>query len=76
MTQERLERLAGFWQVLTGDIKIAWGRLARDPLMIAEGLADQRAGWLRQRRARAVETAARQLEEFHERNRNWDFSNH
>ena len=69
------DRLAGIWRELVGDVKIGWGRLTGDPLAIADGLDDQRAGRIRQRHGISKETVALQLRDFHERNRNWDLSN-
>ena len=69
------ERFAGICKEFVGNVKVGWGKLANDPLALADGLDDLRAGRLQQRHAISKETAALQLRDFHERNRNWDLLN-
>lgn len=68
-------RLAGMWKQIRGEAEELWGKLVDDPQITAAGLRDQRAGRVQVRLAASRESAARQLRDFYERNRNWDLSN-
>lgn len=66
---------AGRCRQLRGQVKEFWGGLTRDTLLAADGARDQHAGKIRQRRGVAKETAARQLKDFFDRNRDWRLLN-
>jgi uncharacterized protein YjbJ (UPF0337 family) len=72
MTQNRL---AGMWRQIRGEAEALWGKMTDDPQITADGIRDQRAGKVQIRLAIAQESAARQLKDFYQRNRNWDLSN-
>jgi uncharacterized protein YjbJ (UPF0337 family) len=69
-------RFAGMWKHFRGKAEESWGKLIDDPQVTATGLRDQRAGKEQVHLAASRESAARQLREFYERNRNWNLSNH
>jgi uncharacterized protein YjbJ (UPF0337 family) len=66
------ERVAGIWKQVNGKLKERWGRLTDDRRLVTAGMLDQRAGRIQERYAASKEEAARQLEEFFDRNRDWD----
>ena len=70
------DHIAGIWQQVRGEIKEIVGTLANAPKLIAAGLRDQHAGRNRERLGISHENAARQLKEFHLRNRNWKLLGH
>ena len=72
MNQDRFE---GIWKQLRGKVKGRWGKLTNNPLVVTAGTRDQRAGEIQERYRVVKEKAARQLNDFLDRNRNWDFSN-
>ena len=72
MNQDRFE---GNWRQFGGKVKEQWGRLTNDPQRESAGRRDQLAGGIQERYGVAKEEAARQLKDFLDRNRNWDFAN-
>lgn len=70
------DRIAGICRQFMGSVKVHWGTLTNNPRLIIAGTSDQRAGRIQERYANSQEKAARQLEEFLERNRNWHSLNH
>lgn len=69
-------RLAGMWQQFRGVAAELWGNLIDNPQVTAAGLSNQRAAKVQIRLAASRESAARELRDFYERNRDWDLSNH
>ncbi len=65
------DHIAGIWQQVSGEIKEIVGSLTKAPTLVAAGLRDQHAGRHRERLGISREHAARQLAEFHARNRDW-----
>jgi uncharacterized protein YjbJ (UPF0337 family) len=70
------DRFAGICRQFTGTMKERWGNLTNNPLVVAAGTRDQREGRIQERYGVSQENAARQLEDFFARNRNWDLSSH
>jgi uncharacterized protein YjbJ (UPF0337 family) len=69
------ERFEGNWKQLGGKVNERWGRLTNDPQRELAGRRTQVAGRIQKRYGIAKEEAARQLEDFLDRNRNWHLSN-
>lgn len=69
------ERVAGIWKQWRGRVMESWGKLTADPRTIRAGARARIAGRIQERHGRSQETAARQLQEFFHRNRDWDLSN-
>jgi uncharacterized protein YjbJ (UPF0337 family) len=71
------DRFHGICLQFSGRLKEQIGRLAGDPRAQAAGKSDQFAGRVLEQRGIAAQEAARQLEDFMRRNRNWwDLSRH
>ena len=67
-----LDQMEGsLWQAM-GKVKEQWGVLIGDSFVAAAGRRDQLVGKIQKRRGTAAQDAARQLEDFMQRNRNWD----
>jgi uncharacterized protein YjbJ (UPF0337 family) len=69
------DQFAGIWKQFKGTIKGRWGKLTNNPFVVTAGTRDQRAGKIQEQYGVSKETAARQLKDFFDRNRNWDLSN-
>ncbi len=69
------DRLEGNWKQFGGKVKERWGRLTHDPQCESAGRRDQVAGIVQERYGISIEEAARQLQDFLDRNRNWDLPN-
>ena len=52
-------------------MKQQWGAFTLDPLAVAAGTLDRRAGRVQEQRGISRQEADRQLEDFMSRNRNW-----
>jgi uncharacterized protein YjbJ (UPF0337 family) len=65
------DRIHGIWKQFGGKIKERWGMLTEDPLAVAAGRHDRLAGRAQEQRGISKQEAARQLEDFRSRNRNW-----
>jgi uncharacterized protein YjbJ (UPF0337 family) len=70
------DRFAGICKKIVGYLEVRWGLLTNDPQAIAAGSRDQRTGKNLERIGISRENAARQLDEFLKRNRNWNLLNH
>ena len=68
------DRWEGSWKQFGGKVKEQWGRLTRDHQCESDGRRDQVAGRVQERYGISTEEAARQLQDFLDRNRDWDFS--
>ena len=69
------DRFAGICKQFSGKVKEHWGKRTNNPLVVTAGTRDQLAGRIQERYGVAKEKAARQLNDFLDRNRNWDLSN-
>ena len=69
------DRCAGIWKQFRGKVRGRWGELTNNPLVVTAGTRDQLAGRIQERYGVAKEEAARQLQDFLDRNRNWDLPN-
>jgi uncharacterized protein YjbJ (UPF0337 family) len=69
------DQFAGIYKQFSGKMKGGWGKLTNNPLLVTAGTRDQRAGRIQEEYGVSKETAARQLKDFLDRNRNWDLSN-
>jgi len=69
------DRFAGIWKQFRGTVKGRWGKLTNNPLVVTAGTRDQLAGRIQERYGVSKATAARQLKDFLDHNRNWDLSN-
>jgi len=65
------DQLAGTWKQVGGKVTEHWGRFTRDPQRESAGQRAQFEGRLQARRGSEKAAAARQLDEFISRNRNW-----
>jgi len=65
------DRIAGIWKQFKGDVKFHWGHLTANRRVISAGIRDRRAGKAQEHYGISRENAARQLDEFFARNRNW-----
>jgi uncharacterized protein YjbJ (UPF0337 family) len=65
------ERFHGICMQFSGTVKEQWGRLAGDPHVVAAGRSDRFAGRILEQRGISSQEAARQLDDFMRRNRNW-----
>jgi uncharacterized protein YjbJ (UPF0337 family) len=65
------DRIAGNWKQVIGGLKVRWGKLIDAPLVIDAGTFDQHEGMIQERYGISQENSARELEDFLERNRNW-----
>ena len=65
------DRIHGICMQVSGTVKEQWGKLARDPHVMAAGRSDRFAGRILEQRAISAQQAARQLDDFMRRNRNW-----
>jgi uncharacterized protein YjbJ (UPF0337 family) len=63
--------LQGISKQLSGTLKVCWGRLNGDSLVVAAGRRDRLAGRIQEQRGISKQAADRQIEEFRSRNRNW-----
>ncbi len=68
------DRFEGTCKRVGGKVKEQCGRLTHDPQLEFAGRRDQLAGSNQERYGVAKEEAARQLQDFYARNRNWDLS--
>jgi uncharacterized protein YjbJ (UPF0337 family) len=68
MNQDRFE---GNWKQLSGKVREQWGRRTNDPQRELAGRRDQLAGRIQERYGISNEEAARQLNDFLDRNSNW-----
>jgi uncharacterized protein YjbJ (UPF0337 family) len=66
------DRCAGIIRQVMGSMKERWGKLTANPVVECAGARDQRAGRMQERYGVSREMAAREFNEFLERNRNWD----
>ena len=69
------DRIEGGWKQFSGQMREQWGRLTRDPKLELVGKRDQIVGRVLERYGISKERAARQLRDFHDRNRDWNPSN-
>ena len=69
------DRFEGNYRQVSGKVKEQLGRLTHDPQREFAGKRDQLAGSNQERYGVAKEEAARQLQDFYARNRNWDLTN-
>ena len=69
-----LDRLQGIWQQFGGRMQEHWGALIDDPAAAAAGRRGRLAGRVLEQRGIYKQQAARQLEQFLVRNRNWQDS--
>jgi uncharacterized protein YjbJ (UPF0337 family) len=65
------DRIQGICRQFGGKLKEHWGTLTDDPLAAAAGRRDRLAGRIQEQRGISKQEAARQLEDFMSRNRNW-----
>ncbi|MGA8048634.1 MAG: CsbD family protein [Burkholderiales bacterium] len=71
------DRIHGVWKQFEGSVKEQWGTLSSAPRMVAAGKRDRIAGRIEEQRGVSKQQADRQLEDFMQRNRNWqDLSQH
>jgi uncharacterized protein YjbJ (UPF0337 family) len=68
------DRLEGMWKQLSGKVREEWCRLAGDTTGMIAARRDQNSGWNQEGRGVSEETFARQLRDFHVRNRDWDLT--
>lgn len=68
------DRWEGNWKQFGGKVTEQWGRLTHDPRRASAGRREQVAGRVQERYGISTEEAARQLQDFLDRNRNWDLS--
>ena len=65
------DRIHGICMQFGGTLKQQWGKLTGDSNAVAAGRSDQFAGRILEQRGIAAQEAARQLQDFMRRNRNW-----
>jgi uncharacterized protein YjbJ (UPF0337 family) len=65
------DRFHGIWKQFSGKVKEQWGTLTEDPHAVAAGRHGWLAGRVQEQRGISKQEAARQLEDFMSRNRNW-----
>jgi uncharacterized protein YjbJ (UPF0337 family) len=65
------DRYHGIRKQLGGKVRQWWGSLTDDPLAVAAGIQNQRAGRIQERRGIAKQEADRELADFMRHNRNW-----
>lgn len=66
------DRYFGILRQFVGVVKERWGRLTDNPGVASAGARDQRAGKMQERYGVSKDMAAREFNEFLERNREWD----
>jgi uncharacterized protein YjbJ (UPF0337 family) len=66
------DRLVGMFRQLVGRLKERWGQVTDNPALESAGAGDRRAGRQRERFGVSKDMAAREFNEFLERNRDWD----
>lgn len=66
------DRCAGIWKQIRGRVKGRWGELTNNPFVVMAGTRDQLAGAIQERYGVAKEESTRQLNDFRDRNRNWN----
>ncbi len=65
------DQFAGIWKQFRGKVKVSWGQLTHNSLVVAAGRCDQLAGSIQERYGISKAKSARQLKDFLDRNRNW-----
>ena len=68
------DRIAGLWKRFAGSAREFWGKLTHDPLLEDAGAREKRAGQSRERYGISREQCERQLNDFRDRNREWNVS--
>jgi uncharacterized protein YjbJ (UPF0337 family) len=68
------DRCVGIFRQFVGAMKERWGRLTHNPAVESAGARDQRAGRMQESYGVSKDMAAREFNEFLERNRDWDHS--
>jgi uncharacterized protein YjbJ (UPF0337 family) len=66
------DRCVGIIRQFVGRLKERWGKLTDNPVVEFEGARDQRAGKMQESYGLSKEMAAQEINEFLERNRDWD----
>jgi len=69
------DRITGNLKEFMGTLRVRWGRFTSNPVTEIAGTRQQQAGRYQIRYGLSKEQSARQLEDFRQRNREWDPSN-
>lgn len=64
-------QFVGIWKEIIGRVKEQWGTLTNDLSLEVAGQRDQLVGRIQEQRGLSEQRAARQLNDFRYRNRNW-----